>query len=270
MPAASLTDRNANLSRLKAGVKPPHCPVDPARASRAGYAAARMPLSHATNCGVFEKILGGRELLSQVRSASPPGAAETLLETADDGFFYVAAFTYPNTECGFLFQATLENDFMASGVATPFDSGALAHKVPPPAPYADALTFVRHHELPVPGYRSLLESIIANDAPSAEAFLIDPVFRCSCGAPRAHPFGLTGADRRGNTFDVRIPRSVPIESPHLRAVFVRNGFEPRGLHRFVSAGVGIVRSSADDDADRKFAALREASIQFILEHFLKS
>ncbi len=227
-----------------------------------------MPLSHATNNGVFEKILKGGHLLSQDQSGVARGRAETTLGTTDAVFFYAAAFTYPNSECGFLFLPSVEVDFKMTATATPFDSGAMAHRVTPPAPYAGGVAFVRDHELPVPAYRELLATILRDYTPGADAYLADPAFRCVCGVSRDHPFGLVGLDGRGNTFEVRLPQQVAAGAPHLRAVFVRNGHEPRGLHRFSADGVEIVRYTANDDADTKFTALREASVDFILEHIL--
>jgi|APTNR8051073442_1049403.scaffolds.fasta_scaffold05037_3 hypothetical protein len=269
MPVATLTERQANLTRLSASLSA-HCPPDARRASAAQKLAVQMPLSHATPYGNLQKILRNGALLSQVQLGRPFGRAEQILETTDDVFLYLGAFSYPGTECGFLFGPTVEAHHPDDNIATPFDSGALARMsfVKPPASYTNGVTFVREHELPVSDYRALLTTIISDYSRGADHYLQRPDdFACACGTSRNHPFGLSGGDRRAATFEVRIPQRVPLRPPHLRAVFVRRGFEPPELSDLFALGVSIERFDADDDADF-FHALRAACVTFVQDHLI--
>lgn len=231
-----------------------------------------MPLSHSAALGKLDAILSSGALLSQVQTGRTPlGEAETLLETADDVFLYLGAFAYPATECGFLFIPSIETDHADDAVATPFDSGALACMkfVTPPAPYTDGISFVRDHELPVADYRTLLGAVMADYSRSVNHHLFDPAdFACACGEARGHPFGLSGGDSRGATFEVRIPQRVPLRPPHLRAVFVRKGYELPSLSALFALGITIKRYESDDNDADSFHALRQACVSFIQEHLL--
>ena len=268
MPAATISQRRENFERLHGSLSP-HCAPDETRTRVAQGAAVQMPLSHATSFGNLQPILSNGALMSQVQSGRPPGNAESILETADDVFLYAAAFSYPDTDCGFLFVSSLEVGHEGDGVATPFDSGALATMefVKPSPPYTEGVTFVRDHELPVSDYRNILSTIISEYSRSLEHYLDRPEdFSCfSCGTSRAHPYGLSGGDRRAATFELRIPQRVPLQPPHLRAVFVREGFETAELSTLFASGVTIERYAANDD-DSFFHAMRASCISFILEH----
>lgn len=268
MPAASYSQRQANLKRLQ-GALTAHCPADASRVTEAKRYADHLPLTHATSIGKLPTVLRSGALRSQQEINQRVGEAEDALDTRDDVFLYAGAFTYPGTECGFLFLRSVETDPPDYGVSTPFDSGALASKIPPPAPYADGVTFVRDHELPVPDYRDLLADVIARFLPSADAYLHQASqFACgNCGTPLPHPFGLVGGDRRAATFELRLPKQVPLVPPHLRAVFVREGFEIPELSALFALGVPIVRFPAEDGADF-FHALRTSCITFIADHVL--
>lgn len=269
MPAASITQRRDNLTRLQ-GMLSAHCAPDSTRTSAAQKLAVKMPLSHAAPLGKLKAILLSEALLSQVQMGRPLGNAETRLETTDDVFLYLGAFSYPATECGFLFVPSVESDHTDQGVSTPFDSGALVSNigVTPPAPYTDGIAFVRDHELPVSDYRSLLSMVISDYSQTTDHYLRHPAdFTCACGESRGHPFGLSGGDERAATFELRIPQRVPLRPPHLRAVFVRRGYELSELSDLFALGVTIERYDADDDADF-FHALREACISFIQEHLI--
>jgi len=264
MPAASSSQRQANLDRLR-GSLTPHCPPGPVRQEAATTWAKRLPLTHSTNLKWLDSILTAGALISQNTLGIRVGKAETMLDTGNDVFLYVGAFTYPGTECGFLFLPSLENVPPAQGVATPFDSGAMAYKVPAPTPYPDGPAFVRDHELSVPAYRTLLGQVIADISPSPEHFIRDPSPRCHCGKVLLHPLGLPLDNARRNTFEVRLPSQVPLQPPHLRAVFVREGYEPRALHTLMDRGVHI-ESFASDDSNI-FDAMRESCINFLLDNF---
>ncbi len=269
MPAASPSQRRENLVRMT-GCLSAHCSADLEKSRAAQTWATAMPLTHATDFGKLPQVLHNAALLSQVQLGRSPGAAEAKLDTVDDVFLYAGAFSYPATECGFLFVPSVEVDHRNDGVATPFDSGALASMsvVQAPTPCQDGVAFVRDHELPVSDYRGLLASIIADYSRSAEAYLDRPDdFACACGTLRGHPFGLTGGDRRAATFEVRIPQRVPLQSPHLRAVFVRKGFAVAGLHQLFAQGISIVCYEADEGSDF-FHALRTTCISFIQEHLI--
>lgn len=271
MPAATLAQRQKNLERL-CGTLSAHCP-NTERLNEAKRIAAKMPLGHATAQGNMKGILELGALLSQEENNRRRGNAETILETTDDVFLYLGAFSYPKTDCGFLFVSTVENDNAGQCISTPFDSGALVSKVgvTPPARYAtDGIACVRDHELPVPGYRDLLSLIIAEYAHTVGAYLHSPEeFKCpDCGLARDHPFGLSGGDGRAATFEVRIPKRVPLTSPHLHAVFVRTGFEQRELAPLRRAGVRIETFQPEPGANSS-DALRAACVTFIQENFLK-
>ncbi|MDB6140312.1 MAG: hypothetical protein JWO94_3384 [Verrucomicrobiaceae bacterium] len=267
MPAASPSQRQANLDRLL-GAFVPHCPPDAALLGGASAWAERLPLTHATHLKGLEAALASNALLSQQASGRRPGKAETLLETADDVFFYAGAFTYPGTECGFLFLSSLEGAYPPEqSVATPFDSGALAYIVAPPPSWTDGTAFVRDHELPVPAHRTLLGRFIAGNSPSPEHFIRDPMPQCRCGAMLPHPLGLPLDDRRRSTFEVRLATRVPLDPLYLRAVFVRKGYEPRALHTLLAAGVHIESFTADDDG-KIFEAMRESCITFLLDYMM--
>lgn len=234
--------------------------------------AATLPLSHAAPLGMLKVILDSKALLSQIQVDGRRGAAETLLETADDVFLYVGAFIYPGTECGFLFVASLETGRRDDAIATPFDSGALVSGkgVTPPAHYPDGVAYVRDHELPVSDFRSLLARVIADFSVSPIRYLNEPGdFFCSCGAAREHPFGLIGGDRRAGSFEVRLPQRVPLLPPNLRAVFVPKGYELPELSPLFASGVTIERYEADSNEPDFFHALRTACISFIQEHLIQ-
>lgn len=230
-----------------------------------------MPLTHAAPLGKLKVILESKALLSQEQVGVRRGAAETLLETADDVFLYIGAFSYPGTECGFLFVPSVESGRRDDAIATPFDSGALVSGkgITPPAPYTDGIAYVRDHELPVSDFRSLLARVIADYSAGPGDYLNEPDdFVCSCGAEREHPFGLSGGDRRAGSFEVRLPQRVPLLPPHLRAVFVRKGYELPELSPLFASGVTIERYEADSTDPVFFHALRSACISFIKEHLV--
>ncbi len=268
MPAASISQRQNNLARLSNALSA-HCPQPDDKKIAANSWALTMPLSHATAFGNLQNILRSGALLSQIQMAQAPGNDEAMLDTADDVFLYAGAFSYPNTECGFLFLPAIEEKHIADGVATPFDSGAYASRFRPPAPYEDGVTFVREHELPVSDYRAMLGRLILEYASTPEQYLNSPTnFVCSfCGVARLHPLGLEGNDHRAATFEVRIPQRVLLHPPHLRAVFVQEGFELPELSSLFAVGVTIETYSVPDDGNF-FNAMRLSCINFISQHLI--
>lgn len=270
MPASSLIQRLANLERLSLSLTS-HCPSDAARTTAARHLAARLPLTHATTQGKLKAILVSEALLSQLQVGKPLRKAESILETADDVFLYIGTFTYPGTECGFLFVPSVETGRRDDAIATPFDSGALVSgkSITPPTPYTDGVAYVRDHELPVSDFRDLLARVIADYTAGPSGYLNEPNdFACSCGVEREHPFGLSGGDRRAGSFEVRLPQRVPLRAPYLRAVFVRKGYELPELSTLFASGVTIERYEADSTTPDFFHALRSACISFIQEHLI--
>lgn len=269
MPVATIEQRKANLARLLATISA-HCPSEPAREIDAQNRARITPLTHAVKLDKLPGILTSEALLSQLQIGAKIREAERILETTDDVFLYVGAFGYPATECGFLFLSSIEDSHQQTGISTPFDSGALAttRYVKQPDHYPDGPACVRDHELPVSDYRKLLGTVIHTHSRSADEFLENPAdFSCFCGVPRPHPFGLSGGDNRAATFEVRIPSRVPLKPPYLRAVFVPEGIVPPELSALSASGVEIVRYTPIDDGNY-FFTLRNACIQFILEHIV--
>lgn len=239
----------------------------------AGQAASRnwgnnLPLTHGASIDKLADILRSESLLSQAALGRAAGEAEAVMDTRDDVFLYASALSYPHTECGFLFLASVEDGHSADGVATPFDSGAFAWHVPPPATYSDGVSFVRDHEFPVSDYRQALSTIIAGYYREPVEYLIHPgAYACRCGESRTHPCGVKGGDNRVSIFEIRIPKRVALQPPHLRAVFVREGFEIPELAALFAAGVTIERYEAPDGADF-FHAMRECCINFVRTHII--
>ncbi|MCB1086044.1 MAG: hypothetical protein KDM63_03290 [Verrucomicrobiae bacterium] len=273
MPKATVEQQSQNLTRLLAGLQG-HCPSDAGAKADAERLATRLPLAHSLAFGKLADSLRDGELRSQQLLGRPAGRAESAMETTDDVFLYVGAFTYPDTECGFLFVPSLEGDHQAEGVATPFDSGALAFKVDPPEGCPDGVSCVRDHELPLVGHRRVLARVMTGYLPSPSSYLLHSFdlhgpkkYACHCGHPMPHPFGLRGGDDRVSTFEVRIPQRVALQAPHLRAVFVREGLEIPELSELFAIGIPIVRFPSEDGADF-FHALRESCISFIAEHLV--
>lgn len=267
MAKGTPTQRRENLDRLT-GSLTSHCTESATQTAEARRWASRLPLCHSLSFGALAGTLQDGELRSQLALGHEPGEAETLLETADDVFFYVGAFNYPGTECGFLFLPSLEADHLEDGVATPFDSGALAYKLAPPGGYLDGFACVRAHELPLDGHRGLLGSVICDYHPYPGGYLRNPVsHQCNCGVLLPHPFGLTGGDERASTFEVRIPGRAALSPPHLLAVFVREGLEIAELSDLYALGVRIEKFRPEENEDF-FHALRESCVSFIENHLV--
>lgn len=267
MAKGTPTQRRQNLTRLT-GSLTSHCPGNATQTADANRWSEQMPLCHSLSIGKLPGTLRDGALRSQSDLGHNPGTAETLLETVDDVFLYVGAFNYPGTECGFLFLPSLEADHLENGVATPFDSGAMAYKLSPPEGYEDGVACVRSHELPLDGHRGLLGRVMCDYHPYPGAYLRLPSsHKCHCGVSLPHPFGVTGGDGRASTFEVRIPRRATLSPPHLLAVFVREGLEIAELSDLYARGVRIERFRPGE-SDDFFHALRESCINFIETHLV--
>ena len=265
MPVSPPSQLLANLKRLSETLTA-HCECDAAQTNAARHWAAKMPLTHGTSIGSLKAILDSKALLSQAQVGSRVGQAETILETRDDVFLYLGAFSYPNTECGILFLQSLEKNHQDKGVPTPFDSGAYGCKFSPPGGYADGPSFVRAHELPIPGYRELLRTVILQYAPSPLHYLRSASsFACHCGVSLTHPFEITQGDDRTSSFEVRVPQRVALQPPHLLAVFVKKGYELPELSTLFALGVKIERYEAATE-DNSFDAMRDSCVIFIEEY----
>jgi hypothetical protein len=176
-------------------------------------------LAHSTSRKSFSSICDSGYLYSAASLAAArgeslaPARAEVVLGTAGSVFFYVSAFRYPNTTCGFLFAKSLESRRSDDGVATPFDSGGLLEWLTRPDPVEPPRDFLARHELPVPEHRRYLGLSIAVLFDKSEDYFegTDPL--------RPGPIGLTGGDHRRWTHEVRIPDRVFVRGSHLQAVF---------------------------------------------------
>jgi hypothetical protein len=186
-------------------------------------AAARLSdslyLAHSTSRKSFSSICDSGYLYSAASLATArgeslaPACAEVVLGTAGSVFFYVSAFRYPNTTCGFLFAKSLESRRSDDGVATPFDSGGLLEWLTRSDPVEPPRDFLARHELPVPEHRRYLGLSMAVLFDKSEDYFegTDPL--------RPGPIGLTGGDHRRWTHEVRIPDRVFVRGSHLQAVF---------------------------------------------------
>lgn len=145
-----------------------------------------------------------------------PDCAEVKLGTTNAVFFYVGPFSYPATIFGFLFSTALEEENQTGGSATPFDSGGLINHFNWPTKSTESpKDFFNRHELPLPGHRGYLQFSLDHLFPNPEDYLQPPD-----ADPAANPIGLSGGDKnRRRTHEVRIPGTVKLCSPHLRAVF---------------------------------------------------
>ncbi len=165
-----------------------------------------LPLSHSTGRARFRSVVEGGRLLSLEKlvelgwrqlpeSGEPP--TEVVLGTADSVFTFAAPFRYPATACGFLFKTDVERDRADQAVATPFDSGGTVHYLRPSDPRGAQVAFVRDHELPVPGYRSVLALFL-------EHLFDSPWDYVDGTGPRLQgPIAVEGGDWRRWTFEVR-------------------------------------------------------------------
>jgi hypothetical protein len=181
-----------------------------------------MPLSNSAGVDTFAKICGTGSLLSQrelIARGIPsprtgPGSPAALLRTDNFVFFFVGAFRFPGTKCGFLFKASLEEERRGDSLASPFDSGGLLDHHRPPSG-ENPRTFLERHEMSVPDYRRFLELVL-------DRLFADPWhYLTGTGPAREGPVRLVtvDADARRWTFEVRVERDVRIRF-HLQAIFM--------------------------------------------------
>jgi len=229
---------------------------------------SRLFLSHSMADAKLPTVCGSGVLLSASAIAAnngtsvPVGCSEAQLGTAAFVFFYVAPFRYPNTGCGFLFSAELEETHRADGVCSPFDSGGLVKHLIRRDPSEPPIAFLNRHELPVPEHRRYLDL-------SMQLLFASPGDYLTGDPSLPGPIGLSGGDRRRWTHEVRIPDRVELRGGHLEAVFARRTLvirerSVRELFQWCSSTnvstVPLESSRADD-----YNALQTACIEYIRE-----
>lgn len=197
-------------------------PSSPQPSADAEKLSKMLFLSNASKQETFREICRSGLILSRAHLAKknstqiPPDCAEACLGTTGYVFFYVGAFRYPGTACGFLFRPSLEQANQTDGCASPFDSGALHKHLTLPAGTSTPKDFHARHELPIPEHRELLALFLDLCFSSPSEYV-----NFTTGAhPVASPYGITGGDFRQFTHEVRIPDQVAIRSDHLEAAFV--------------------------------------------------
>jgi hypothetical protein len=196
--SAATSDLQLNLQRLISDFSAALA-KDPVASSRyanpdpmAERVAQGVALAHCVARKNFRSVVTSGFLLSQLElirigalkfdAANP--TTEILLGTADDVFTYAGPCRYQKPGLplgvGLLFKVEVERKRTDRMVATPFDSGAVRHRLHPSDSLPDQVTFVRQHELPVPEYRQLLQRYLT-------AFFAHP---CNYTHP-AREFGVT-------------------------------------------------------------------------------
>lgn len=214
-------------------------------------------LAHSTSDGSFSAICKSNHLLCPQELASlrgvplRPDCAEATLGTAGFVFLYAAPFQFPQSGCGLLFAAELEEEYRDTGVATPFDSGGLVTVFVRENPAESAPAFLARHELPLPEHRNYLRETMV-------LLFAQPLDYLEGRDPRwPGPIGLAGGDRRRWTHEVRIKDRLSIRIANLQAVFARTALvssqpEIENLYRWCySEGVDFVTfdTPRDDDFD---------------------
>jgi hypothetical protein len=237
------------------------------RGDLAGRIAERIPLSHGTSGVNFAKIAEKRVLLSPERL---PGWSQTCTEgklgTGDGVFLFAGPFSYPKSECGFLFHYTLEDAEKAMGVATPFDSGGLCSVFTRASSSESVVDFLRRHEMPIPGHRTLLRA-------SLESLFSDP-WDYVHGADPLHPgpIGLVGGDRRRWTHEVRIHDQLGFDC-FLEAVFVAAGrANDRRVEGFLEHcdNLDVYWERIDAPHGNEFSALKKHCVDYLRKKLRRS
>ncbi len=229
-----------------------------------------LPLSHSTGRAAFRSVVEGGRLLSLEKLAElglrqlPEGGdppVEMTLGTADSVFTYVAPFRYPATACGLLFKTEVERVRADHAVATPFDSGGTLHHLRPSDSLEAQIAFVRGHELPVPGYRSVLALFLEHlfDSPWDYVDGTEP--------RRQGPIAVEGGDWRRWTFEVRFNEELRLDGSLLAVllpVAVASQAAVRGrLARWRREGVVIKTFRATSGA---WQQLQRLSVEVLSEY----
>jgi len=227
------TDRSENLKRLLEECRQDlhTAGLDLAGNPQSINLARSLPLTHARTSSQFVNITTdvkrvGNRIFSPKKVAElfgipvRPSSAEASLNTQQFVFLYCGQFRYPETQVGFLFGKTLEDENSDASEASPFDSGALHKYATWPDARESGAAFLARHSLQVPEYRDYL------------AFRLDYLFFRPTDylAPgeipiRPDPIGLRPnppailSDPRLWTFEVRVLDEVQLAPPHLLAIF---------------------------------------------------
>ena len=199
----------------------------------------------------FDSVAEDGSLFSQIElirrgKVDAPNPAnrstESILGTANDVFTYAGPCRYRKPRwpsgVGLIFRWHTEEDRSDEAVATPFDSGAVFDRLRPNDPEREQIDFVRRHELPVPGYRQLLQQYLS-------AFFADPIDYIQGTDPEpVWPISIAGGDARRWTFEVHFRERLSVNH-QLAAVFVPKkiaGKSPRTMAqigRWRSMGVDV-------------------------------
>jgi len=179
-----------------------------------------IPLAHGRNSNSFQMICRDGHIKclhtlckeGQRDESACRQTIEAKLGTWDFVFFYTSNFCYPNTECGFLFEADLEVVNAKDNRATPFDSGGLIGYLMRDNTLKEQRDLLQRSELPCPQYRDLFGSFLFKcfDHPDDYFAGMEPHFKL---------FKFQSGDRRQWTFEVRTKESVEI-GKNLLAVFL--------------------------------------------------
>lgn len=271
------TQRHENLSRL--------CQQLEAHAESCGSAFPVSPLAlklsgslflaHSRSLEAFSRICQDGSLSSRKKLDAEgtrpldPNCDECLLGTSDCVFFYVGPFRYPSTNCGLLFTGALEVEHRISGIATPFDSGALINHYFRPDSLETPQEFLARHELPIPEHRDYLGH-------SMTALFRDPVDYVAGKAPHhLAPIELgEGVDERQWTHEVRIPSQVQVRgSVHLHAVFVPlRAVAEASIESLLGAceRAGIETIIVNSSHDGEFQALKDRCLVYLQRELYSS
>jgi hypothetical protein len=231
-------------------------------------------LAHSTPDANFPAICGSNQLLCPQRLANlrgvalRPDCAEAVLGTGGFVFLYAAPFRFPETGCGLLFAAELEDEHRDNGVATPFDSGGLVKAFTRPDPIESAPAFLARHELPLPDHRSYLRQVMID-------LFRHPLDYLEGRDPhRPGPIGLTGGGCRRVTHEVRIPDKVFVRITHLQAAFARTalvGVQPEVENLFRWCDLhGMDFVTFDTPREDDFQALQRECLAYIRTKLLSS
>ena len=228
---------------------------------------ASLPLSNTFPVKTFASICGQRYLRSQadlmaagiMKQPSGP-TTEQQLGTDTSVFFFLAPFSYPNTQCGILFKREMQKTYKNKGEASSFDSGGLIRHFTLPAGIAPK-GFLSRHLLPVPGHEELLETSLVYlfKDPKDYIFGKDPL--------HSGPVVLSGGDRRRWTHEVRIASPIPVyDALQVEAVFLmKDRLTVPEIENFLTycKTHGILRIRFDAPFDQAFDKMKQLCINYI-------
>ncbi|MDA8134274.1 MAG: hypothetical protein M0T82_06585 [Desulfobacteraceae bacterium] len=226
-----------------------------------------LPLSNTFSIKNFTSICNQQYLRSQVELIADGTMEKQLSPTTEQQlgtdtfvFFFLAPFSYPNTQCGILFKKEMQKTYKNKSEASPFDSGGLLEKFTLPPGIAPK-DFLYRHLLPVPEHEELLEAALIflfND-PTDYIHGINPL--------HPSPVNITGGDRRRWTHEVRIASPIPIYDPTgIEAVFLmKNRLTEPGIEDFLTYcnNHGILSITFDSPLNQAFDEMKQLCIAHI-------